>query len=120
MRKWLLGLSLVFFVTSLRDAARGSRASRAGLTASQASPRYSFTGAPHHDEPGNAVLSRRAMTDDRGSWLELLEIHDADATIWEVVVACPECGMRQNFRGTESEISDSAEAWKKGHQCAAP
>lgn len=59
------------------------------------------------------------MTKDRDSWLELLEIHDADATIWEVVVACPECGMRQNFRGTESEIGDSAEAWKKGHQCAA-
>lgn len=76
--------------------------------------------APHRDQPGNTILSRRTVTEDRDSWLELLEIHDADAAIWEVVVACPECGMRQNFRGTESEIGDSAEAWKKGHQCAAP
>jgi hypothetical protein len=45
------------------------------------------------------------VTEDRDSWLELLEIHAADATIWEVVVACPECGMRQNFRGIESEIA---------------
>ena len=60
------------------------------------------------------------MTEDRDSWLELLEIRDADAPMWEVVVACPECGMQQSFRGTESEIVDSAEAWKKGHQCAAP
>jgi hypothetical protein len=57
------------------------------------------------------------MTENRDSWLELLPIHDADATIWEVVVACPECGMRQTFRGTGSEISDAAEVWQKGHQC---
>ena len=59
------------------------------------------------------------MTEDRDSWLELLPVHDADATIWEVVVACPECGMRQNFRGTGPEIGDAAEAWKIWHQCAA-
>jgi hypothetical protein len=59
------------------------------------------------------------MTEDRNSWLELLPIRDTDATIWEVMVACPECRMRQTFRGTESEIGDAAEAWKKGHQCAA-
>jgi hypothetical protein len=60
------------------------------------------------------------VTEDRDSWLELLEIRDADAAMWEVVVACPECGTRQNFRGTESEIVASAGAWKKAHQCAAP
>jgi hypothetical protein len=59
------------------------------------------------------------MIKDGDSWLELLEIHDADATIWEVVVACPECGTQQTFRGTGSEIGDAAEAWKIGHQCAA-
>ena len=59
------------------------------------------------------------MTEDRDSWLELLPIRDTDATIWDVVVACLECRMRQTFRGTESEIGDAAEAWKKGHQCAA-
>src|SRR6516165_10644989 len=51
--------------------------------------------APHHDEPGNAVLSRRAMTEDKDSWLELLEIRDADAAVWELVVACPQCRMWQ-------------------------
>lgn len=60
------------------------------------------------------------MTEYRDSWLELLQIHDAAATIWEVVVACPECGMRQDFRGTESEIGDAATTWKIGHRCAAP
>jgi hypothetical protein len=60
------------------------------------------------------------VTEDRDNWLELLEIHAADVTLWEVVVACPECGMRQNFRGIESEIGDAAEAWKKRHQCAGP
>lgn len=60
------------------------------------------------------------MTEDRDSWLELREIYDADATVWDVVVACPRCGMRQDFRGTESEIGDAAEAWKKGHQGVAP
>jgi len=76
--------------------------------------------APHHDQPGSTVLSRRTVTEDRDSWLELLETRDADATIWDVVVACPECGMRQDFRGTDAEIGEAAEAWKKGHQCAAP
>jgi hypothetical protein len=56
------------------------------------------------------------MTEDRDSWLELLPIHDADVTIWEVVVACPECGMRQSFRGTGQEIGDAAEVWQKGHR----
>lgn len=60
------------------------------------------------------------MTEDRDSWLELLEIYDADATIWEVTVACRRCGMRQSFRGAESEIGDAAKAWKNGHQCVAP
>jgi hypothetical protein len=60
------------------------------------------------------------MTEDRDSWLELLPIRDTDATIWEVIVACPECGIRQDFRGTGPEIGDAAEAWKKGHQCAVP
>jgi hypothetical protein len=59
------------------------------------------------------------MTEGRDSWLELLPIRDTDATIWEVMVACPECRMRQTFRGTGSEIGDAAEEWKKGHQCAA-
>ena len=59
------------------------------------------------------------MTEDWDSWLELLEVPDGDATIWEVVVACPQCGMRQDFRGTGSEIGEAAGAWKKGHQCAA-
>jgi hypothetical protein len=59
------------------------------------------------------------MTEDRDSWLELLPVRDTDATVWKVVVACPECGMRQTFRGTEPEIGDAAEAWKIGHQCAA-
>jgi hypothetical protein len=59
------------------------------------------------------------MIEDGDRWLELLPVHDADATVWEVVVACPECRMRQDFWGTESEIGDAAEAWKKGHQCAA-
>ena len=59
------------------------------------------------------------MTEDRDSWLQLLKVDDADATIWEVVVACPKCGMRQDFRGTEPEIGDAAEAWKEGQQCAA-
>jgi hypothetical protein len=76
-------------------------------------------GAPHHDEPGNTVLSRRAMIEDGDSWLELLPIHDANATIWEVVVACPECGTRQTFRGTGQGIGDAAEVWQKGHQCTA-
>jgi hypothetical protein len=60
------------------------------------------------------------MTENRDSWLELLEINDAAATIWEVVVACPECGMRQPFRGTEQEIGDAAEAWQKGHRRRRP
>jgi len=64
--------------------------------------------------------ARRTVTEDRDSWLELLQIRDADATIWEVVVACPGCGMRQDFRGTDSEIGEAAGAWKKVHQCAAP
>lgn len=41
------------------------------------------------------------MTEDWDSWLELLEVPDGDATIWEVVVACPQCGMRQDFRGLD-------------------
>jgi hypothetical protein len=40
--------------------------------------------------------------------------------MWAVVVACAQCGMRQVFRGTEHEIGDAAEVWKKGHQCVAP
>jgi hypothetical protein len=60
------------------------------------------------------------VIEDRNSWLELLETRDADATIWDVVVACPACGMRQDFRGTGAEIGEAAETWKKGHQCAAP
>jgi hypothetical protein len=58
------------------------------------------------------------MTEDRDSWLELLPIHDADATIWEVVVACPECGMRRALRGTEPEIAAAAEVWQEGHRRA--
>ena len=90
---------------------RGKQASRLMVPAG---------GAPQHDEAGDPVLSRRAMIEDGDSWLELLPIHDADATRWNVVVACPQCGMRQAFRGTGSEIGDDAAAWKKGHQCATP
>jgi hypothetical protein len=39
------------------------------------------------------------MTEDKDSWLELLEIRDADAAVWELVVACPQCRMWQAFRG---------------------
>jgi hypothetical protein len=60
------------------------------------------------------------MTEDRDSWLEHLPIRDTDATIWEVMVACPECRMRQTFWGTEPEIGEAAVVWKKGHQCASP
>ena len=60
------------------------------------------------------------MTDDTDSWFELVAIGDADAAMWAVAVACAQCGMRQVFRGTEHEIGDAAEVWKKGHQCVAP
>ena len=56
------------------------------------------------------------MAEHAGRWPELLPVYDADAAIWEVVVACPECGMRQTLRGTEVEILDAAEVWQKGHQ----
>lgn len=66
------------------------------------------------------TCAHRLNHNEPAGWPELLPIYDADATIWEVVVGCPECHMRQTFRGTELEIGDAAEAWKKGHQCAAP
>lgn len=42
-----------------------------------------------------------------------------EAPVFEVVVACAECGARQTFRGTVPEIGDAAEAWQQRHQCAA-
>jgi hypothetical protein len=36
--------------------------------------------------------------------------------MFEVVVACAKCGVRQALRGTVPEIAAAAELWQKGHQ----
>jgi hypothetical protein len=65
-----------------------------------------------------------------GRWPALLSVGNADVTvaapwvshggrIFEVVVACAECGVRQTFWGTVQEIGDAAEVWQRGHLCAA-
>jgi hypothetical protein len=71
------------------------------------------------------------MTDDAaGRWSALLPVDNADATgaaprvshgarIFEVVVACAKCGVRQTFSGTVPEIGAAAEVWQQGHQYAA-
>jgi hypothetical protein len=61
----------------------------------------------------------------------LVPISNADGTvaaprvfqgerIFEVMVACAKCGVRQTFWGTVPEIGATAEVWQRGHQCAAP
>jgi hypothetical protein len=68
--------------------------------------------------------------DAAGRWPALLPVDSADATvaasrvsrgarIFEVVVACAACGVRQTFWGTVQEIGDAAEVWQRGHPCAA-
>jgi hypothetical protein len=71
------------------------------------------------------------MTEDAaGRWPALVPVDNAAATvaaprvshrapIFEVVVACANCGVRQTFWGTVPEIGVAAEVWKQGHQCAA-
>jgi hypothetical protein len=71
------------------------------------------------------------MTEDAaGRWPVLLPVGNADGTvaaarvcqgarIFEVMVACAGCGVRQTFWGTVLEIGDAAEVWQRGHQCAA-
>jgi hypothetical protein len=71
------------------------------------------------------------MTEDAaGTWPALLPLDNADAAaaasrvsqgvpLFEVVVACPGCGVRQTFRGTVPEIGGAAEVWQQGHQCPA-
>jgi hypothetical protein len=71
------------------------------------------------------------MTEDAaGRWPALLPISNAEAAvaasrvcqgerIFEVVVACAKCGVRQTFCGTVPEIGDAAEMWQQGHWCAA-
>jgi hypothetical protein len=65
-----------------------------------------------------------------GRWPALQPVGNADATVaaprvsqrasmFEVVVACAECGLRQGLWGTVQEIGAAAEVWKQGHQCAA-
>ena len=65
-----------------------------------------------------------------GSWPALLTLYNPAATLeaprvsqgarmFEVVVACGKCGVRQTFRGTVREIGDAAEVWQQGHHCAA-
>jgi hypothetical protein len=39
--------------------------------------------------------------------------------IFEVVVACAKCGVRQTFCGTVPEIGDAAEVWQERHCCVA-
>jgi hypothetical protein len=68
--------------------------------------------------------------DAAGRWPALLPVGNADATvaaprvsqgarIFEVLVACAKCGVRQTFWGTVQEIGAAAEVWQQGHQCAA-
>jgi hypothetical protein len=71
------------------------------------------------------------MTEDAaGRWPALVTLYNPDATagaprvsqgerIFEVVVACGRCGVRQTFSGTVQEIGDAAEVWQRGHHCAA-
>ena len=71
------------------------------------------------------------MTEDAaGRWPALLPIGNADGTvaaprvfqgerIFEVMVACAKCGVRQTFCGTVPEIGDTAEVWQEGHWCVA-
>jgi hypothetical protein len=71
------------------------------------------------------------MTEDAaGRWPALLTVCNPDVTvgpprvsqgarIFEVVVACGKCGVRQTFSGTVPEIGDAAEVWQQGHLCAA-
>ena len=71
------------------------------------------------------------MTEDAaGRWPVLLPIGNAAGTVaaarvfqgerlFEVVVACAKCGVRQTFWGTVPEIGDAAEVWQQGHHCAA-
>jgi hypothetical protein len=70
------------------------------------------------------------MTEDAASrWPAPLPVGNADTTlaaawvspgrrIFEVMVACGKCGVRQTFWGTVPEIGDAAEVWQRGHQCA--
>jgi hypothetical protein len=64
-----------------------------------------------------------------GRWPAPLPISNAEAAvaaprvcqgahIFEVVVACAQCGVRQTFCGTVPEIGDAAEVWQRGHHCA--
>jgi len=56
------------------------------------------------------------IEDDPDATIEAPRIAPHAAPIFEVVIACPECDMRQTFRGTEPEIGDAAEVWQKGHR----
>jgi hypothetical protein len=41
------------------------------------------------------------------------------APVYDVRVACPECGTQQTFQGTIPEIGDAAERWTSEHRRAA-
>ena len=56
------------------------------------------------------------MAEHTDHWPELLLIYDTHSARWDVVVRCPECGMRHTFRGTEREIGDAVETWHYDHR----
>jgi hypothetical protein len=72
----------------------------------------------------------RIVTEDAAiRWPALLPAGNADGTvaaarvcqgerIFEVMVACAKCGVRQTFWGSVPEIGDAAEVWQQGHYCA--
>jgi hypothetical protein len=41
------------------------------------------------------------------------------ASVFHVVIGCPQCGTRRTLQGTEPEIVAAAEVWQEGHQRAA-
>jgi hypothetical protein len=69
--------------------------------------------------PVNAAITGAGLLE-----VEVIHLTRADharsrskvAPVYDVRVACRECGTQQSFRGTIPEIGDAAERWSNEHQ----
>ena len=72
-------------------------------------------------QPIDAAIARSGLLE-----VEVVHLPEADyarprskvALVYDVKVACPECGTQQAFRGTIAEIGDAAERWSSEHRRA--
>lgn len=72
----------------------------------------------HEDHPAMAGVRVLHATQTQQPGTEPDRAFARTGLVYQVIVACAQCGTPQTFEGTVAEIGDEAEVWSRSHQHA--